>query len=190
MFGNADAQKCSEEEICERCARSSPTSDQLCFRGNFSSFEEAFFPDFLHAHLKQAKVEHLISANSDGFTDDELHVKLSVGSCFEPMKLTANFFLPKGVRLLRQRRLMYAENEDYTQLKERNSAPLGILSLQPKTVKRWCNRYIETMIESPEYAKQVTAGDGSKFLLSLLEIMQEHAKTVSRLETSKCKQVS
>lgn len=177
------ASQCSEGEICDRCIKActkkSPSADQLCCRSGFSDYEPAFFPDYLHSHLRQREIEALINENSTGFTDNGLKVRVTTGSVFAPMELYAYFYTPKHgfeSELLKQHHLTVETEEQKSSFLCRYSAPVGLTLMSKSDVRKMLKEHIEQMVANPQYPVQTTMGDATRVPLLILEEVRQYCR--------------
>ncbi|RDL41411.1 uncharacterized protein BP5553_01390 [Venustampulla echinocandica] len=166
---------CSDGETCVTCKRSFGLSaTQLCFRSHFEEYQEVFYPEYLHAHLKKRKIEDLVTENTNGFTDTVLEIEIGVGACFTPMRLLVNVFRPTSRELLTQHRLVVDGEVSDSPLVLQESVAVGLLGVSPSDMSIKCEYHIIEMIESCWYAAQVTAGDTSRIPYVILDIAQQY----------------
>ena len=134
--------------------------------------------DLLTSHLTAKKVEDLISENSRGFLDQRLHVEVSTGQSFVPMRLEVNMFEPRGSYLLFQRDLE-PKDESSSQSNWRECAPVGLLAFSNDELEETCQNYIHSMLQCPCYAEAVTKGESSPLRRKILAAVFKYSQKVS-----------
>ena len=113
-----------------------------------------------------------------------MEVEATVGSAFEPMRLSACTFKPKGEAhdIIYQHHLTTENEEQTARLKVQFSAPIGIMPVDKDHLKDKCRKCIRAMLKSPGYLDQTTEGDPNELPHEIIEVMlryQSVSKDVS-----------
>jgi hypothetical protein len=141
-----------------------------------SGFYAKFIEEYLHAHFKKREIENLISEHTSRWNDCLYEVDIQTGPCFKPMRLVVNSFAPKTYYLQYHNRLPTILESSGPWPINQTSANIGLMGMSTTDLKEICREHVEEMVDNPDYALQVTAGDSSQIPYTILVAAQEYYK--------------
>ncbi len=129
----------------------------------------------LVSHLNAREVKELITEHVGEFTDMTLDVHVTCGASFGSLELSVNVFRPRTHELLYYHHLPTQQDVPTSDVIIRDSAPVGLLGVDFRDLKKTCRAYIESMVKTTDYPAQVCAGLESNICLRVLEIIHRYS---------------
>lgn len=86
----------------------------------------------MHSRLRTNQVNAFKFEKTNGLFSTSLSVEVSIGFVFKPMKLHASIFTPKP-----------SDTSDFI------GDPVALLASSPEDTMKFCEKYIEDMINNP-----------------------------------------
>jgi hypothetical protein len=155
----------------------------ICWQ--FQDFLPVLFPSFIRTHFRREEMTKFISENIAGFTIDGAEkpcvVELFSGASWtSTFQIKAKFFTPKTSEVLQHWHMQVGRNS--VDLQARGAPPIGLemdgsVPAQRDEIRKKAREYIQSIIQEPRYAEQVTDSLRHTDLpRKILKIVQRYAQ--------------
>ncbi|QGI93359.1 hypothetical protein CEK26_006428 [Fusarium fujikuroi] len=180
--------KCDLERPCKSCKKLMVQVPQVvCWQ--FSDFVTILFPVYIRGHLESKAMAKFTRENIAGFhiqgVEQVCSVELFSGPRFSTvLALQAKFFTPTNAEVQNHWQL-HNLGQNKVELRANKAANLGIdleKSAERDNLRKRTKRYIQDLLNEPEFVAQVTDSITSTYLpAKLLRIVKEYADETESL---------
>lgn len=182
--------KCDLERPCKSCKKLMVQVPQVvCWQ--FSDFVTILFPVYIRGHLESKEMAKFTKENIAGFhiqgVEQVCSVELFSGPRFSTvLAIQAKFFTPTNAEVQNHWQL-HNLGQNKVELRANKAANLGIdleKSAERDNLRKRTKRYIQDLLNEPEFVAQVTDSITSTYLpAKLLRIVKEYADETEVSET-------